>query len=98
MAIDMGWFENQIDQFKSRIPQYERCAGTLCPVLDHVAKLLCPNAIVRVRVKSLHSFAEKALRKRDHHVDPVNQFTDLCGGRVITRLQAEADAVCNFLR
>jgi ppGpp synthetase/RelA/SpoT-type nucleotidyltranferase len=74
-----------------------RLAAKLHKVLRHAIRPLSPNAVVQVRVKSMSSFAEKVLRKRDLRRDPINQFTDLCGARVITHLKSEVDAVCRFI-
>jgi ppGpp synthetase/RelA/SpoT-type nucleotidyltranferase len=98
MTINLDWFRKQIDAFNAAGPLYQRSAAALLPILEHAARLYCRNAIVQVRVKTVQSFAEKALRKRDRHPDPVRQFTDLCGGRIITHLQSEVEAVCAFLR
>ncbi|MCK4790516.1 MAG: RelA/SpoT domain-containing protein, partial [Desulfobacteraceae bacterium] len=72
-----------------------------------------PLAIVQARAKTVHSFAEKAIRKLPQserlntftneiqwkeYFDPVNEFTDLCGARVITQTQQEVDRVCHFIQ
>jgi ppGpp synthetase/RelA/SpoT-type nucleotidyltranferase len=67
-------------------------------VLKEACRRYAPEGIVEVRPKSLSSFAEKAIRKREGHDDPVHQFTDLCGARVITHTQGEVDLICGFIR
>jgi ppGpp synthetase/RelA/SpoT-type nucleotidyltranferase len=97
MTIDTAWLDMQIGKFKEGQCQYEEYGRVLEPILRYAARRYCPHAIVQVRVKTVQSFAHKALRKRAKHLDPVSQFTDLCGGRVITRLQAETDLIRRFL-
>ncbi len=98
MTIDRHWFETQLEEFTRGRPLYELQADTLRPILNRVAQLLCPSAIVQVRVKSVQSFAEKTRRKYEKDPARTRQFTDLCGGRIITQLQSEAEDVCRFLR
>src|SRR5262249_3155148 len=45
------------------------------------------------RPKSLASFSEKAIRKKNKYSNPVEQLTDVVGGRVITYTQAAANKV-----
>jgi ppGpp synthetase/RelA/SpoT-type nucleotidyltranferase len=52
---------------------------------------------VQVRAKAISSFAEKIQRKKTDHGDPVSEFTDLCGGRVITTTPSEVEAICKFI-
>ena len=98
MSTSLDWFRNQIEPFKRERPRYERLAEALRPILETVAQSTCRHAIVQARAKTVRSFAEKALRKRDQRPDPNRQFTDLCGGRIITCLQSEVEAVCAALR
>jgi putative GTP pyrophosphokinase len=57
-----------------------------------------PLAIVQTRSKSLTSFVERIVHKRETFDDPCHQFTDLCGGRVVTHTHDEVDAVCSFIK
>jgi ppGpp synthetase/RelA/SpoT-type nucleotidyltranferase len=92
-----AWLRRQIHAFEKVQPRYVLYADTLRGVLAEVAGLLCPNAVVQARAKSLSSFAEKALRKRSEFADPIRQFTDLCGARVITTTLDELGQVCRFI-
>ncbi|MEO0082548.1 MAG: RyR domain-containing protein, partial [candidate division WOR-3 bacterium] len=56
------------------------------------------EAVVQSRAKSVPSFGEKVVRKYDKYQDAVHQFTDLCGARIITLTQAEADRMCELIR
>jgi ppGpp synthetase/RelA/SpoT-type nucleotidyltranferase len=79
-------------------PVYEKYAKTLQQILTKAATRLAPLSIVQARPKSLSSFGEKIYRRKNMYDDPVNQFTDLCGGRVITHTQDEVTAVCEFIK
>ena len=92
------WAEGQVATFADRRPDYVTFADTLEQVLKGVAKVYCPLAIVQARPKGIASFADKALRKRSEHPDPVNQFTDLCGARLIAQTGDQVDAVSDFLK
>jgi ppGpp synthetase/RelA/SpoT-type nucleotidyltranferase len=98
MKVDKVWLKEQISQYRTEYPIYKSYAEELRRVLEHACKNLAPMAIVQVRAKSLSSFAQKIIRKADKYPDPVRHFTDLCGARVITVTQEEADRVCRFIR
>ncbi len=98
MKIDMQWFNDQVEQFKREEPRYAAYARVLERVLQQATRRLGVMAIVQTRAKTVPSFAEKALRKRDKYADPVHQLTDLCGARVIVDTKADVDRVCTFIR
>ena len=75
------WSCDEINKYREMYPRYRQYAETLRQVLDQAAKQLAPLAVVQTRPKTIPSFAEKCQRKWPEHKDPVNQFTDLCGGR-----------------
>lgn len=92
-----NWVSNQVDQFVAMLPRYDQYAMVLDQVLRKATAELAPLAIVQTRRKSVTSFAEKCLRKRARRPDPVHQFTDLCGARVIARTRSEVDRLCRFV-
>jgi ppGpp synthetase/RelA/SpoT-type nucleotidyltranferase len=93
------WLAGQVEQYKKKQhPRYVRYAEVLGQVLRLAGKDLAPLAIVQTREKAIASFAEKALRKMHKYSDPVNQLTDLCGARVITRTRSEVDAFCEYIK
>ena len=55
------------------------------------------TAIVQTRPKSIASFAEKIVRKWPKYHDPLNQLTDLCGGRIITHTQSQVQDICKLI-
>jgi ppGpp synthetase/RelA/SpoT-type nucleotidyltranferase len=91
------WLGRQVSRHRKLHPKYERLTAELDLRLRLAVQQVAPLSIVQVRAKSISSFAEKAIRKRDEFDDPINQFTDLCGARVITRTQAEVAAVCQWV-
>lgn len=93
----LNWTREQIAKYVVLFPRYERYAVALEEVLAKAAKDCAPLAIVEARPKSVASFAEKIQRKSDKYRDPVNQITDLCGGRVITHTRAEVEALSKFI-
>jgi ppGpp synthetase/RelA/SpoT-type nucleotidyltranferase len=107
------WHREQIKKFNQVRSRYEAYADFLDKVLKRACEKLAPLSIVQVRAKTVPSFAEKAIRKlppserlesftsEKHwkdYFDPVNEFTDLCGARVITQTQQEMDRFCHFIR
>lgn len=97
VGSDREWARQQIATYRSRAANYEVFARTLKDVLEQVSGKLAPLAIVQTRPKALSSFADKIFRKRAGHKDPVNEFTDLCGGRVIVHTPDEVKAVSKFI-
>jgi ppGpp synthetase/RelA/SpoT-type nucleotidyltranferase len=99
MNVDeMRWFEDQVTQFKSVRPRYQQCATALESILEHATRALGVAALVQARPKTVPSFAEKVLRKRDKYRDPLRQLTDLCGARVIAQTKHDVEMVCHFIR
>lgn len=98
MKIDPAWHKQQVNLYIEEFPHYQQYADVLLEVLGKACKTIAPLAIVQARPKSVSSFAEKAVRKAHKYKEPVRQITDLCGARVITRIQEEADEICQFIR
>jgi ppGpp synthetase/RelA/SpoT-type nucleotidyltranferase len=92
---ELAWARGQIAAFRERRPGYVVFAATLEQVLGKAATKTAPLAIVQARPKSIASFAEKIFRKRC--ANPVDEFTDLCGGRVIVHTSEEVDAISKFV-
>jgi ppGpp synthetase/RelA/SpoT-type nucleotidyltranferase len=97
VADERAWLANQVAEYEKVHARYKSFAVVLAQVLVAAARELAPLAIVQARAKAIASFAEKALRKRDKYTDPVHQFTDLCGGRVIARTRSEVEEFCRFI-
>lgn len=97
MAIDMDWFNHQVASFEQQRPIYDDFSKALRSMLESAVRSIGIIAIVQVRAKELPSFAEKCIRKRDKYVDPINQFTDLCGGRIIVQSKDQIKPVCDYI-
>jgi ppGpp synthetase/RelA/SpoT-type nucleotidyltranferase len=91
------WTRSQVDECKKRYKNYKLYAEVLKKILKKIAKKYAPLAIVQTRPKSVASFAEKCQRKKAKYKDPVNQFTDLCGARVIVHTADEVRAISEFI-
>jgi ppGpp synthetase/RelA/SpoT-type nucleotidyltranferase len=89
---------NQIAEYRRERHRYVRYAEHMKAVLEAARDLYAPLAIVQARAKTLSSFAEKAVRAAEKHPDPVHQFTDLCGARVVCDTQSEVERICEFIR
>lgn len=94
----MRWARGQVAEYAKRRGNYEVFAGTLREVLRQGTRDVAPLAIIQTRPKDVSSFAEKAFRKRAKRPYPVDQFTDLCGARVIVDTDEQVDAVCAFIK
>ncbi|MFO7852649.1 MAG: RyR domain-containing protein [Bacteroidota bacterium] len=95
--IDKEWIGTQVEEYKKRYDNYVLFAEVLEKVLKEAAKKYAPLSIVQTRPKAIASFAEKCERKKTKYNDPVNQLTDLCGGRVIVHTIDEVKAVSAFI-
>ncbi len=95
--IDKKWINTQVEEYKRRYKNYKLFAEVLEQVLKEVARKYAPLAIVQTRPKAIASFAEKCQRKKAKYNDPVNQFTDLCGGRVIVHTADEVKAISQYI-
>ena len=92
------WLNNQVALYTERYPNYVFLAENLQEVLKSAAGKLAPLAIVQTRPKGISNFADKCMRKRASVKDPVNEFTDLCGGRVIVHTAEQVEAVSAFIK
>jgi ppGpp synthetase/RelA/SpoT-type nucleotidyltranferase len=94
---EMEWLEEQIDRFSEVLPRYVKYAEILQKILRSACKKYSPLSIIQTRPKSVASFGEKAIRKKHKYDDPVNQLTDLCGGRVITTTVDQVKMISKFV-
>jgi ppGpp synthetase/RelA/SpoT-type nucleotidyltranferase len=92
------WARAQVAEYaQNRRPDCVLLADTLQQVLGHAAREYAPLAIVQVRAKGIPSFAEKCLRKCQKYRQPVDQLTDLCGGRIIVHTEEQVERISRFL-
>ena len=88
----------QVEAYREQWEIYRLYAELLRRVLDRARRFVGAEGFAQARAKAIPSFAEKIIRKQDKYEDPVHDFTDLCGGRVVTCVQSEADSLCRFVR
>ena len=92
------WARAQVASFKARRDDYQLMASTLEQVLRCVAAKVDQLAIVQARVKAVPSFAGKIRRKsRKLMQSPVDELTDLCGGRIIVHTASDVKRVVQYL-
>ncbi len=99
MSIDNKKIALQVEAYSEVRHLYEKFAGFLAVTLKNAVKNLGMNdTIVTARAKGIPNFVEKAVRRQDRYPDPINQFDDLCGARIIVNFLDEIEPVCNFIR
>jgi ppGpp synthetase/RelA/SpoT-type nucleotidyltranferase len=96
-CTDREWVEQQVGEYATLFPRYREYARVLREILQTAAKRYAPNSLVQTRPKAIASFAEKIQRKKAELSDPVHEFTDLCGGRVVVHFQEELQAMRRFV-
>lgn len=96
--VDAKWHKKQVKEFHKVQPVFQTYAKVLEDILKEAGDLYAPLCIVQARAKTIPSFAEKAIRKAHKYKKPVEQITDLCGARIITHFQFQADRICEFIK
>ncbi len=91
------WFREQVKNYKKQQEQYLKYAEKLQLVLEKGVKEIAPVSIIETRAKTVSSFADKLLRKKDLYFKKGEPYTDLCGGRVITYTQDKIKQICEFI-
>jgi len=91
---DLG---QQILNYEGLYEVYTSYASMLEEYFEKACKDAIPEAIIRTRVKTLSSFAEKAIRKAKEYPNPINQLGDLCGARIIVHTYEQVEWVNKFL-
>ncbi len=96
---EQKWLKEQLEKLTEIINKYETYAGKLQEVLEKAVAEYTPLAIVQTRPKSITSFGEKALLKKQtgRYSDPVSRMTDLCGARIIVSTKDEVKAISEFI-
>lgn len=88
----------QIDRYAKVRSRYKIYAATLRRVFEEACAVANPAAFVQARAKAISSFAEKCARKYEQYPNPVEQFTDLCGARIIVQTLEQVEAAKQFIR
>jgi ppGpp synthetase/RelA/SpoT-type nucleotidyltranferase len=94
---EQSWHKQQIEAYIQERPAYVAYASHLKEFLSAACREMGILASVTSRAKEVSSFAQKAARKRMRHPDPSHDFTDLCGVRVVTDTEEEAQRVCRWV-
>ncbi len=97
-SIDLEELERQVASYRAVRPVYQVFTEILIAVLNRAAHELQIAAIVQARAKEIPSFAGKIVRKQHIYPDPINQFTDLCGARVIVGYKFQVEPMVQFIR
>lgn len=87
----------QVAAYSSERENYASYAAVLKRVLEKACEQSLHEAVVQARAKTLASFAEKCVRKWEKHKKPAEEFTDLCGGRVMVQTLEQVKAVRAFV-
>lgn len=95
--IDLDWVNAQVSEYSSIYARYNELADTLKEIFRSGLSGIAPFSIVQTRPKTIASFTEKVIRRRNEFRDPIRQFTDLCGARVIAHTQSQLENVCSFI-
>ncbi|GAB6093850.1 hypothetical protein JCM14469_01020 [Desulfatiferula olefinivorans] len=90
--------KKQVEAYSKVQKTYEEFALFINEVFVKSMHCLGINALISTRAKGKPNFAEKIIRKQNTCQDPVNQFTDLCGARVIVDFSNDIEPVCEFVR
>ncbi len=90
--------KQQIEAYTQQHSDYVTYASVLKRVLERSCAASLPEALVQARAKTIASFAEKCVRKFDTYPEPVNQFTDLCGARLIVQTLEQVAAAKAFIK
>ena len=87
----------QIKAYAKERSVYKVYASVLERILRQACAVSAPEALVQSRAKTVSSFAEKCARKFEKYTNPVHEFTDLCGARVIVQTFDQVQAVRQFI-
>ncbi|MFH1513974.1 MAG: RelA/SpoT domain-containing protein, partial [bacterium] len=96
--IDRNWVEQQVRDYTAVLPRYVEYSDILNKILKLESERIAPMSIIQLRTKTIPSFIGKAIRKADYRRNPVQEFTDLTGARIIVQTRDYIEPVCNFIK
>ncbi|MFX1593959.1 MAG: hypothetical protein ACFFCL_14805, partial [Promethearchaeota archaeon] len=95
------------DEFIREINIYKECRGDFVKyaeilnlILKKIAENISPESIVQTRAKTVTSYAEKIQRPgkvEKYGPNPVEDLTDLCGGRIILPTLDDVKKCCEII-
>ncbi len=97
-SIDRDWLQRQVKRYSAEQRRYRLYATWLQAVLKDAAGGICATPIVQTRAKGVASFAGKCVRRWPKVRSPAEEFTDLCGGRIIVQLLSEVEEAARWIR
>ena len=89
--------EESIERFEQERLRYKVLAEVFRLVLEQARQQESPLAVVQCRAKEVSSFAGKVVRRRQSVARPLDEFTDLAGGRLIAPTKLEVAALCRLI-
>ena len=97
MTIDAATLAGYIAEYGEAQPRFTKYTEVLERELKKACEWTAPRAVVQSRVKSISSFVEKVVRREGRYENPVCDFCDLAGARVIGFTQTEVDSLCQYI-
>ena len=100
MKKDRDEFLREINIYKECRKDFVKYAELLELILKKIAKNLSPESIVQTRAKTVTSYAEKIQRPgkvEKYGLNPVEDLTDLCGGRIILPTLDDVKKCCHLI-
>ena len=100
MKKDRDEFIREINIYKECRKDFVKYAELLELILKKIAKKISPESIVQTRAKVVTSYAEKIQRPgkaEQYGPNPVEDLTDLCGGRFILPTLDDVKKCCQII-
>ena len=100
MKKDRDELIREINNYKECRKDFVKYAEILELILKKIAKNISPESIVQTRAKAVTSYAEKIQRPgkaEKYGPNPVEDLTDLCGGRIILPTLDDVKKCCQII-
>ncbi len=100
MEKDKEEIVREINIYKACRKDFVKYANLLKTILIELAKNISPESIVQTRAKTVTSYAEKIQRPgkaEEYGPNPVDDLTDLCGGRIILPTLDDVKKCCQIV-
>ena len=100
MKKDRDEIIREINLFKESRKDFVKYAELLEVILKKIVKNISPESIVQTRAKTVTSYAEKIQRPgkaEQYGPNPVEDLTDLCGGRFILPTLDDVKKCCQII-
>ena len=100
MEKDREEIIREINIYKECRKDFVKYAELLKSILIELAQNISPESIVQTRAKTVTSYAEKIQRPgkaEQYGENPVEDLTDLCGGRIILPTLDDVEKCCSLI-